>query len=130
MATDEPNSPGLTPQDFHSVRAAVTTEGVKGLFLLNGGGALALLAFLQAVWEKNPALAKLALVGIGIFAFGALLAGFVNFLRYHTSMSFQSGQTCSHKAFRFLSLSCQYLSLVAFAVAASVLVVGAWKLLP
>jgi hypothetical protein len=130
MTIDAPNSPGLSPHDFHSARAAISTEGVKGLFLLNGGGALALLAFLQAVWDKNPALAKLALVGISIFAFGALLAGFVNFLRYHTSLSFQSGETCNYKMFKFFSLSCQYLSLVAFAVATGVLVIGAWRLLP
>ena len=130
MANGQSNPPGLTPQDFHSVRAAVATEGVKGLFMLNGGGAVALLAFLQAVWEKSPALAKVSLLGIGIFAFGALLAGFVNFLRYHASFNFQSGHTLSYKVFRFLSLSCQYVSLTAFAVGVGVLVYGAWKLLP
>jgi len=122
--------PGLTPQDFHAVRAAVTTEGVKGLFMLNGGGAVALLAFLQAVWERNPALAKVSLKGIAIFAFGVFLAGFVNFLRYHTSLSFQSGHTLSYKVFRFLSVGCEYVSLIVFAVGVSVLVYGAWKLLP
>ena len=85
MTTDAPNSPGLSP-GFSLARAAITTEGVRGLFLLNGGGALALLAFLQAVWEKHPALAKLALIGIGTFAVG-LAGGFVTSLPHIAKFS-------------------------------------------
>ena len=125
---EQQSPPGLTPQDFHSVRADVASEGVKGLLLLNGGGAIALLAFLQAIWDNKP-LAKVVLVGIGILALGAFLAGFVNFFRYHTSMSFQSHRMCAYHFFRLLSFTFQYLSLLAFAVAAGVLVFGAWPLL-
>jgi len=54
-------SNGLTPQDFHSVRSEISNEGVKGLFLMNGGGAVALLAFLQAIWKDQPFLSWLSL---------------------------------------------------------------------
>jgi hypothetical protein len=128
MANEQTRPPGLTPQDFHSARAEITSEGVKGLFLLNGGGAVALLAFLQAIWDNKP-LAKVVVIGIGILTFGALIAGFVNFFRYHTSFNFQAGKTNAYKVFRNLALTFQYLSLVAFAAGAGVIVVGAWSLL-
>jgi hypothetical protein len=34
-------------------RNRALTEGTKGLFLINGGGAVALLAFLQAIWKDD-----------------------------------------------------------------------------
>lgn len=121
---------GLTPQDFHSVRSEITTEGVKGLFLMNGGGSVALLAFLQAVWEKQPQLAKFVLIGVGVMAFGLFLAGFVNFFRYHASLNFQADNKKLYQFFRVLSFLFQYGSLVAFASAVATLVWGAWGLLP
>ena len=103
---------GLTPQDFHSARAEITTEGVKGLFLINGGGSVALLAFLQAVGVGGgqPQLAKFVVIGIGIMCLGLLFAGLINFFRYHTSFNFQGGNTRRYKLFRFLSISFQYAS--------------------
>ena len=127
--TNGPQQQGLTPQDFHSARAEITTQGVKGLFLINGGGSVALLAFLQAVWEKQPQLAKFVVIGIGIMCLGLLLAGLINFFRYHTSFNFQGGNTRRYKLFRFLSISFQYLSLASFACASGVVVFGAWSLL-
>jgi hypothetical protein len=37
-------------------RAQILNEGSKGLTLINGGGAAALAAFLQAIWEKTDAI--------------------------------------------------------------------------
>lgn len=128
--TNGPLQQGLTPQDFHAARAEITTEGVKGLFLMNGGGSVALLAFLQAIWEKQPQLAKFVLAGIAIMCLGLVLAGFINFFRYHASFNFQAGNTRRYRLFRFLLLSFQYGSLAAFAAATMVLVWGAWSLLP
>jgi hypothetical protein len=34
-------------------RAGILNEGSKGLILINGGGAAALAAFLQAIWDKS-----------------------------------------------------------------------------
>lgn len=36
-------------------RAQILNEGSKGLTLINGGGAAALAAFLQAIWDKTNA---------------------------------------------------------------------------
>lgn len=95
--TNGPTQQGLTPQDFHAARAEITTEGVKGLFLMNGGGSIALLAFLQAIWEKQPQLAKFVLAGIAVMCLGLVLGGFINFFRYHASFNFPDANgICGH----------------------------------
>jgi hypothetical protein len=118
-------SNGITPQDTHRERTEVITEGVKGLFVMNGGGAVALLAFLQAIWKDQPALANFVLRGIAIMALGLFLAGFVNLFRYLAS--FKSNR---YTWFRNLALSLQCLSLIAFLVAVAVVIFGARSLLP
>ena len=91
MANSEP-SPGLQPKDFTEQRNDALREGVKGLFLMNGGGTVAMLAFLQAIWKENPQLAKYVLVCIAFLTIGVFLAGLVQFFRYHTSFNFQDGR--------------------------------------
>ena len=58
---------------------------------MNGGGAVALLAFLQAIWKKDQVLSQYVLVGLSAIAVGVLLGGLVQFFRYHASFSFQRG---------------------------------------
>jgi glucan phosphoethanolaminetransferase (alkaline phosphatase superfamily) len=120
---------GLSAKDFHDARAEITNQGVRGLLLINGGAAVALLAFLQAIWSEEPALAKYVVIGIGIFSIGVLLAGFINFFRYHTSFNFQSGNKKLYNLFRRLTYSLQYLSLACFGVGMLVVVSGALCLL-
>src|SRR5438093_1026173 len=80
---------GLTPKDFIDQRNDAMREGVKALFLMNGGGAVALLAFLQAIWTNEPALIRYVLGGLAFLMAGVALAGLVHFFRYHTSMTTQ-----------------------------------------
>lgn len=51
-------------------------EGQKAYIAINAGGAVALLAFLQAIWEKCPdtTLIKGVLYGIIAFAIGVTIA--------------------------------------------------------
>ena len=116
----------LTAKDFHDARAEITNQGVRGLITINGGGAVALLAFLQAIWNKAPGLAKYVVIGIGVFSFGVFIAGFINFFRYHTSFAFQSGNTKKYNLFRYAAFFLQYASLICFATAMAIVVVGAW----
>ena len=83
-------NPGLQPSDFTEQRNDAAREGAKGLLLMNGGGAVALLAFLQAIWKDNPRLAKYIVVSIAVLAVGVLLAGVFHFFRYQASFNFQS----------------------------------------
>lgn len=76
----------------HAVRRdGMAEQGLKALLLLNGGGAVALLAFLQAVWVKEGMLALVPwiVVAISCLVLGAATAGAVHFLRYITSITYQ-----------------------------------------
>ena len=128
MANTEP-APGLQAPDFTEQRNDALREGVKGLFLMNGGGAVAMLAFLQAIWTDKPQLAKYVVVSITFLAAGVFLAGVVQFFRYHASFNFQGGRLCAFKVYRFLYLSAAYGSLTAFLVGVLVVVSGAWHAL-
>jgi predicted component of type VI protein secretion system len=121
---------GLQAEDFTDQRNDALREGVKGLFLMNGGGAVAMLAFLQAIWEDNPQLAKYVVASIALLAAGVFLAGLVQFFRYNASFSFQGDKHCAFKVYRFLYLTAAYCSLVAFLVGVLIMVSGAWCSLP
>jgi len=119
--------PSLKPSDFTEQRNEALREGVKGLFLMNGGGAVAMLAFLQAIWKDRPVLAKCVVVCIAFFAAGVLFAGFVQFFRYHASFNFQGGRLSAFRIYRCLYLTAAYLSLAAFFVGLLVVVSGTWR---
>ena len=65
---------GVVMADGRETRAGIDSETVRGLLLINGGGAVALLAFLPGVLQ-NPELKDLARAIIwAIFTFQAGLA--------------------------------------------------------
>jgi hypothetical protein len=118
------------------VRAEITTQGIRGLLLINGGGAAALLAFLQAVWNQDPRLANYVVTAIAWLAAGVSIAGVSFFLRYHTSFAFDKlkvTKKVSHykawKAWSHVSVASWYVSLAMFIVGLSWVVRGAWDLL-
>jgi pilus assembly protein TadC len=71
--------------DYKMSRANLLTEAFKGLLVINGGGVVALLAFLQAIWDKNAPLRQIVLVGIAWMLAGLVVALFSMFLRFHHS---------------------------------------------
>lgn len=66
------------------VKNELFIETIKGLFLMNGGGAIALATWLQAVWEKDWATPMLSwqLWGMAVFGAGVFLAGLGYLLRF------------------------------------------------
>ena len=100
-------APGLTSQSFTEQRGEAITEGVKSLFLMNGGAAIALLAFLQALWATNPYLSKFTIAGIGLHSFGVFMAGCVQLFRYSASYNFQGGRHGRWMIYRRLYLGCE-----------------------
>ena len=99
---------------------------MKGLLLINGGGATAMLAFLQATWTTKPQLAKSIVGCIAFLAVGLVLAGLVQFFRYQASFSFQGGRSRAFRIYRCLYLTAAYASLGAFLLGMRTLVGGAW----
>lgn len=101
----------------------------KGLLALNGAGAVALLAFLQAVWnEENWKLATVVIKGIGILTAGLVLAVLYQAFRYHTSLSFQKGSK-RRWLWRYCYLTLMYLSVGAFIGAMTYLVYSMLEIL-
>ena len=119
-------------------RAELLTHAVKAALLINGGGAVATLGFLQAVWDKAPGLAKWATAGVALFAAGALAAAMVNRWRYDCSFSFETAyqsdapldvkEKARSDFQRFHSREKWHLrfSWILFALAVVVLLAGTW----
>jgi hypothetical protein len=123
MADQDRVPQGLEPGVFTGQRDDAIREGVKGLLLINGGGATAMLAFLQAIWATKPQIAKYVVLCIACLAFGLFLAGLVHLFRYQASFAFQSGMDRRWR-YRFLYLAAAYGSLGAFLVGIAIVVVG------
>jgi hypothetical protein len=66
-------------------RTELHTRAVQGLFILNGGGAIALLTFVQQVWEKSASIVPYAVCGLLAMTVGLLLAAPINLVRYESS---------------------------------------------
>lgn len=113
-------------------RDSMAEHGLKALLLLNGGGAVALLAFLQAVWVKEQMLALVPWIIWAILSLvlGAAMAGAVHFLRYMASMVYQrDGKDEGRKVTKVHGWA-TVASFVLFLVGMSIVVAGALQNLP
>ena len=122
----------LSDQEYHEARAEITSQGVRGLLLINGGAAVALLAFLQALWRADVPdyeLMRTIIVALGVLCGGVCCGATVNFIRYHTSIAYQNDYRIRKIVFERLSFATQYLSLLAFLGAMAVLLVGVWRII-
>ncbi|MCH7793654.1 MAG: hypothetical protein IH900_00735 [Proteobacteria bacterium] len=86
-------------------------HGLRSLLLLNGGGTVALLAFLQSVWIEPAAqeLVPWVVAGMIPLLFGAASSGWVHFVRYETTEVYQmkgraEGQKMTRQHKRFTKL--------------------------
>lgn len=71
-------------------RAVIFSESGKALLLLNGGAAIAVLAFAEAVYEKKPDIIRFLVVPLVMLALGALGAALVGYCRYYASFYHQT----------------------------------------
>jgi hypothetical protein len=124
--TDQPEILSAVARTRQRDQAA--SELVRGLLIVNGGGAAALLAFLQAIWP-NKALAKPTIVALVILGVGAVLGAAFHFFRYQASWYHQSGDLKRWAKFRGLYLISASVSLIAFLTGIVVVAIGAWNAL-
>lgn len=117
--------------EYTRQRAEITTQGIRSLLLINGGGAAALLAFLQAIWNEDPALAEHVVTAIAWLAGGVVVAGASFFLRYHTSFAMQQygRESKWYKFLSYMSVFSWYVSLAAFVMGLYWVVTGASDLI-
>jgi len=85
---------GLDPRNhdvgsdiLYEIRADVESQFVRGLLTINGGGAVASLAFAQAVLVDNHNLARAALLASLCFGVGIFFAALVNLFRYLVALA-------------------------------------------
>jgi hypothetical protein len=125
----------VTPPDKHSLDASELTgkrneamvEGVRALVWTNGGGAVAL-AFLQAIWGKNPGFSQSILRAAICFLLGVLLAGSVQVLRSTAAFHAHEGDEDWQKV-RHVYLFAACASLVAFLAGVVAVVCGGYRAL-
>ena len=122
LSSDDPIV--LTAADLMKQRNESVAELVKALLIINGGGAVALLAFLQAIWIPSRVLAKPIAIGISFLAFGALLAAAFHLFRHQASWYHQKGEKEQWAKFRRFYLFSASVSLLAFVAGIGVVVVG------
>jgi hypothetical protein len=120
----------LSAADRTKQRNESATELVKALLIINGGGAVALLAYLQAIWIPSPVLARPTIIGIGCLAFGVLVAATFHLFRHQASLHYQFGTKEAGKKFDRLYLVSASVSLIAFLIGVSVVLIGALRALP
>lgn len=124
MDTDRANT--LT-----EVRSEILNESTRSLLLINGGGAIAVATWLQAVWSENWAASMLRpqVVGVAFLLAGVLLAALCPFLRY---LSFFHPKTATpfKNPIWWLNAGATVLSLGSFLVGMAFVVLGAWRALP
>jgi hypothetical protein len=122
----ETSKEGLKSEHFTRQRDEASKEGVRGLLIINGGSAVALLAFLQAIWLQDKLLAKYVVLSISILALGVLFGGLSHFLRYHASYNYQRQREKRFWWFRRGYMGSWYISLTLFLFGISVVLFGAW----
>lgn len=119
---------GLPPEVYTKQRDGDIAQAVKGLFIINGGGALGLLAFFKDVWNTQPSLARTILGSLTFLVVGAALAGAVHVVRYVASFRYQQGDSTA-PTLRLTYIYLAICSLGAFIVAMIVMIVGMWQVL-
>jgi len=104
-------------------RAEIYTHGVNAALLINGGGAIALLTFLQSVWGSNSATVGPIIDSLLFLALGVFTAALVNPCRYYTSLYCTSTTQRRYRSFWWCTAVSHFVSLASFAVAIVLLVV-------
>lgn len=97
---------------------------VRGLYLVNGGGSVALLGFAQSLVPNRLDLVAPVITGLIPLAIGLTVAVFVHFFRYHASFKNQAGDSSSWKMYWFLYQGASCVSAVSFLAGALIVAVG------
>ncbi len=105
-------------------------EGAKGLILMNGAGAVALLALLQAIWGKPGAAAfsTWILVGTGCLLFGVAFAASIFMFRHRAYV--KGAHNEKQPLYKWAHWYMPGFSIAAFVVGAALTVAGGFMYFP
>jgi hypothetical protein len=112
------------------VKNQILVEGMRGLFLINGGGAVALATWLQAVWDKEWAAPMLwwHLCAMAAFALGVFFGAFVPLWRYLVFL-YPRRDTPKQNPWWWAHVLTTVFSILSFAVASGLVVKGGFAAL-
>jgi hypothetical protein len=115
-------------------RLDIDNRAFQGLLILNGGGAVALLAFLQAILNKDTvqvahSMAAPIVMALWFLVMGLPLAVIHQALRARTSLAMQSNSEW-YQLLRWCGFGCFYLSCVSFALGMGQLLIRVTFLIP
>lgn len=121
--------------DGHEIRAGVDTETVRGLLLINGGGAVALLAFLPGVLQKPEleSLARAIIWAVFTFQLGLAFAVIHNRMRRKCSLEYAKKERVPCSIFGISlhepcvchwSIGFMWVSIIAFLAAGTIVLVA------
>ena len=121
------------------IRAAIDTENLIGLLLINGGGAVALLAFLPIILGKDGyrILVRAVVWGLLCFQIGLISAVIHNHLRRRCSLAREAkkpkftfrGKSLFEPCICYWSHEFMFVSAVGFVIAGVVIFFGALRTL-
>jgi hypothetical protein len=130
----EPGSPGprnLADEEQTRNRLAILNEFFKGMLLLNGGACLALLAFVQAIWERRPPnFLHVIVYGMAFFLAGLVFIAVSQYARYEVSLHSQFRRDQKAKRWRRAYGWLVALSVLAFVGGAVVILDGLYSAPP
>lgn len=122
MPNDSDNN--LKSNDFTEQRNQAVSSAVTALVLINGGATVALLAFLQAMWDKNSGAMYAIVAGMLVYSLGVLFAALISLFRYQASLHFQGGNDAKYHCYHFCFYAAWVGSMVAFLFGSLVVAVG------
>ena len=113
-------------------RDSMAEHGLRAILLMNGGGALALLTFLQIAWPKREMVQLVPWIVSAMvpLLLGALTAGAVHFLRYLASMAYQAKGADEGRKMTKVHQWATVLSFACFFLGMGIIVCGAFRNLP
>ncbi len=111
-------------------RAELHTEGIRGMFILNGGGVLALLTFLTQIVQGEAgtkSLVQYTTVAIGFLLAGLITLAPINHLRYESSRLFDHVETKPKgQKYGLAHRVLFYLSMLFFVLGVFIALIGVW----
>ena len=112
-------------------RAELHSQGIKGMFLLNGGGVISLLTFLTQIVQRTDdttQIVRFTAVAIAVLLLGLVVLAPINHLRYESSRLFDHLSTKARgQKYAFAHRLLFWSSIGLFAIGVSIAVIGVWK---
>ena len=130
MSAENTSLPGYSDfqKESYDYRNQIALAGVKFLIMINGGAAVSLLAFLQAIIKTNVELAKVTMIALLVLCTGVAIAAACTFVIHQTVVAWQKKRP-SAKTLTGLVYILEATSILMFILGISILVIFGWDIL-